>query len=947
VAEQAEPTQPEPLPTGTVTFLFSDIEGSTERWERERSAMQSAVQRHDAILREAISAHAGHVFKTVGDAFCAVFTRPEDAVASALDAQRAIDAEDFSQVGGLSVRIALHTGTSDERDGDYFGPTVNRVARLIAIGHGGQVLVSGITTELVQGTLPSQATLQDLGPHRLKDLTLPEQVYQLLAPGLRKEFPSLRSLGSLPNNLPLQLTSFVGRDREVAEIEALLKKHRVVTLVGSGGVGKTRTSLQVGANLLDGFGDGVWFVELAPIVDENLVPSAVAEVLGLDVSGKSDPLSALVASLRSKHLLLIMDNCEHLVAAAARVADAIVRGCPKARILASSRQGLGIAGEATFRMPSLAVPEPGAYAVVADAARYGAVELFVERAQAVDPHFALTDENAAAIGEICRRLDGIALAIELAAARVRMLSPQQLQRRLDERFRILTGGSRTALPRQQTLRALVDWSFDLLGDRERTVFRRTSVFVDGFTLEAANEVCSDQTIDEFEIFDTLSSLVDKSLVIADLVGAATRYRLLESTRAYAVERLAEAHERERLSERHLTYYEKLAQRGLAAYNALQDRGFDTVELHLEMENVRAALGWSLAGGDVHTGASLASALAPYGRIFTAEWIGWTDRCLAVLDPAETRLRAELKIRLGELLGNAGRTVRSEQEFDEVVALCRTANMVPSLIAALMGQSFLYLRLDRVDDLMRTIAEVESLAPADPLPRFRFKLLRHKARAAGYRGDFDAAVGLYRDIQALAREFGNDGAMLHALHTQAEFEHARGETARAIALITESLPRFRLLGREIGTVVLANLAAYHVALDQLDRAAAVGTEAVVTLERLAPDGVLVTIAIEHLALVLAISGDLVTAARIAGYTDANIERLGAAREYTEKFTRTRLVRVLDDLPAGELASLTAEGEGLTTGAAIAETLEAIRAFQRSRAAFEEAHSGAGESAGSSS
>jgi len=440
---------PAAIPSGTITFVFTDIEGSTQRWDRDRAAMELAVRRHDAIMRDAIAAHNGHVFKTIGDAFCAAFARPEDAVAAMFDAQRALGAEDFSAVDGIRVRAAIHTGTADERDRDYFGPAVNRVARLLGIAHGGQVLLSGVTSDLVQGSLPSQASLRDLGEHRLKDLSRPEYVYQLLGPDLIAEFPPLRSLNAMPNNLPRVTTSFIGREDEVADITALLAKHQLVTLVGSGGVGKTRTSLQVAANLLDGSGDGVWFIELAPLSSGDLIPGTVAETMGLTLPAEGDPVDLLVRALAKKRALFVFDNCEHLIGASARVIAAIVRGCPQIVTLASSRQGLGIAGEATYRMPPLTTPRDaeGASLTAADAPRYAAIALFVERARASDHRFVLTDENAPIVAEICRRLDGIALAIELAAARVKILSPKQLRDKLDERFRVLTGGSRDVLPR--------------------------------------------------------------------------------------------------------------------------------------------------------------------------------------------------------------------------------------------------------------------------------------------------------------------------------------------------------------------------------------------------------------------------------------------------------------------------------------------------------------------
>ncbi|MBD5635712.1 MAG: adenylate/guanylate cyclase domain-containing protein, partial [Candidatus Eremiobacteraeota bacterium] len=442
----------------------TDIEGSTQRWDRDCAAMETAVRRHDVLMREAIGRHGGHVFKTIGDAFCAAFSRPEDAVAASFDAQRALGAEDFAAVDGVRVRAAIHTGTADERDRDYFGPAVNRVARLLSIAHGAQVLVSGATSALVQGSLPPQTGLRDLGEHRLKDLSRPEHVYQLLGPNVVADFPPLRSLDAMANNLPCVITSFIGRKDEVAEIIALLTGHRLVTLVGSGGVGKTRTALQVAANSVDGSGDGVWFVELAPLSNGDLIPSTVAHTMGLTLPAEGDQIEHLVRALQKKRALLVFDNCEHLVEASARVIGAILRGCSQVAVLATSRHGLGIFGEATYRIPPLTTPSDagGASLSAAEASDYTAIALFVERARAADNRFALTDDNAAVVADICRRLDGIALAIELAAARVTILSPRQLRDKLDERFRILTGGKRDLLPRQRTLRALIDWSHDLL-----------------------------------------------------------------------------------------------------------------------------------------------------------------------------------------------------------------------------------------------------------------------------------------------------------------------------------------------------------------------------------------------------------------------------------------------------------------------------------------------------
>src|SRR6202011_2491721 len=447
--------KPASLPTGTVTFLFTDIEGSTQRWEAHRAEMARAVARHDKLVHAVVAKHGGFVFKTVGDAFCVAFSDPENAVAAALDAQRALSSEDFSSVGGVRARMAIHTGTTQERDGDYFGPTVNRVARLLAIGHGGQVLVSGTATDLLQGSMPAQASLRDLGEHQLRDLAFPEQVYQLVAPGLADIFPALRSLGALPNNLPRQATAFVGREQELADIKALLAKSQVVTLVGTGGVGKTRTALQVAADLLDGTGDGVWLVDLAQ-VSGDYVAATIAQVFNLQAQAGRDPLDDVRAYLKNKRLLLVVDNCEHVIGEITRVVAAIVKDCPRVVVLATSREGLNVHGEQVYRLPSLSVPPPGAVLSAEEALKRGAVALFVARASALYAQFSFTDDKAPVVADICRRLDGIALAIELAAARVTILNLKQLSQRLDERFRLLTGGDRTALPRQQTMRAAID-----------------------------------------------------------------------------------------------------------------------------------------------------------------------------------------------------------------------------------------------------------------------------------------------------------------------------------------------------------------------------------------------------------------------------------------------------------------------------------------------------------
>ncbi len=910
------------LPTGTVTFAFTDIEGSTARWERDRAAMQDAVRRHDALMRAAIARHDGVVFKTIGDAFCAAFARPEDAVAAMLDAQRALAAEDFPAIDGLRVRAAIHTGTTDERDGDYFGPAVNRVARLLAIGHGGQVLVSGVTADLVQGALPSQASLRDLGEHRLRDLARPEYVYQLVAPDLAADFPALRSLDVLPNNLPRTLTSFVGRETEIAEITALIDTNPLVTLVGSGGVGKTRTSLQIAANLLDGSGDGVWFIELAPLSSGDYIPTTIAQAMGLTLSAEGDPMVNLVNALKSKRMLLVFDNCEHMVEPAANVISAILRACPRVKILASSRQGLGLAGEATYRMPSLNVPRDADRSTLtaADSTRYAAISLFVERARAIDQRFGLTDENAPIVGDICRRLDGIPLAIELAASRVKMFSPQQINERLNERFRILTGGSRDVLPRQQTLRALIDWSHDLLDERERVLFRRLGIFVNGFTYEGAVAVAGDDDLDEFEIFDVLASLVDKSLVLAEPQADNVRYRLLESTRAYASERFEAAGERELLAGRHLSYLRNR----FAELWSTKERTARTTELSeaftAELEDLRFALDGALARSAPVEGAELLSFANHWVDLgLDAEAIRRYEQYISALSASESRLLSRLLINRAFYLGQRGHRANALNAAAEAVAHARASEDATELAGALRSFGLAAARAGRLDDAETALTEAEAIPSTSR--HLRHLLLTDRALLSQYRGDFATAIRVSEQIAKEQRALGNIRAEIAARLNIAECEYALGHSHRAIAVVHEVIPVLRTRADEaqLGGA-LANLAGYLIAIDDIPGSIAASRE---FIGRAASEKYYSNMveAIEHLALAYALRGDLARAAKQEGFANAALQRGDYARSTTETPTYTRLMTLLvDGIVPDELARLLTEGAALTPEAVIALALE---------------------------
>jgi len=609
-------------PTGTVTFLFTDIEGSTRRWEEQAEAMKIALARHDTILRSSIEAHGGHVFKTVGDAFYAAFPIAPDALASALESQRALSAETWGEIGELRVRMALHTGTAHGRDGDYFGPPLNRVARLLNAGHGGQTLLSLATQELVRDQLPEGAHLRDLGSHRLRDLIRPEQIFELVAPPLPANFPDLKTLDARPNNLQIQPTPLLGREREVEQACAQLRREdvRLLTLTGPGGTGKTRLGLQVAADLLDDYKDGVYFVALAPLSDPTLVISTIAQTLGVQQTGRSI-LQSLQDYLREKTLLLALDNFEQVTAAAPEVAG-LLANAPRLNILVTSRVPLHLRGEHEFAVSPLALPDCKHLPTLAALSQYASVELFIERARAVKPDFAVNNDNAPAVAEICVRLDGLPLAIELAAARVKLLSPQAMLARLKDPLKFLTGGARELSTRQQTLRGAIAWSHDLLDVNEKRLFRRLGVFVGGCTLETVEAVCNAGGDLGVDVFDGVASLVDKSLLrLLEASDGEPRFFMLETIREYALERLTESGENEELQNRHATFFLTFAEQAENELHGFQQMNW-LEKLEVEHDNLRAALGWLMRREEAQRGLHLAGALADFwvirGHIIEAD-----------------------------------------------------------------------------------------------------------------------------------------------------------------------------------------------------------------------------------------------------------------------------------------------------------------------------------------
>lgn len=762
------------LPTGTVTFLFTDIESSTLLLQRMgEDEYATLLGKHHAIMRQAIADCHGHEIDTQGDALFAVFTRAVDAVSAAVHAQRAL--ADLWRFNGteLRVRMGLHTGEATLSPTGYVGIDVHRAARISQVGHGGQVLLSESAAALVKNDLPEAVTLSDLGMHRLKDLQAAEHIHQLVVPGLTADFPPLKSLDVVANNLPLQLTDFVGRDNEIQDLKRRLcpapvpgdigrpRGGRLLTLTGTGGTGKTRLALQVAAELLGEFPDGVWLVEFAPLADPALVPQAIATALGVREQPGRPLLDSIVDSLRAKTTLLILDNCEHLINAAAGIANTLLRAAPSLKVLATSREGLGIDGEISYRVPSLSLPDARTKNVD-ELVRCESARLFLARAAAVQPHFRLTVQNVPAVSQIVRRLDGIPLAIELAAARCKLFSVEQIAARLDDHFRLLTGGSRTALPRQQTLRALIDWSYDLLSPEERSLLRRLAVFAGGATFEAIEAVAGQ----DMDVLDLLDHLVDKSLVIVEEQDASTRYRLLEMIRQYGRDKLFESGEAETIRNRHLDFYTKVVTQGVVyPYSPLDLTQYRT--LRIEYDNIRTAMAWGLESRSPQA-LQIVGVLTSYWERsgLMSEGIEWLEQTLAqsepptTLDDPVTRTRAQRRARalfaLGRLRFAQGTSVPGRAAVQASADLYRALGELPSLGMALGFMALIDRFLGNDAAALAGTSEAEALmreVRGDKLPLVLLLTIRSRF-AAEINHDLTTARRLAEESIAAARLAGN-------------------------------------------------------------------------------------------------------------------------------------------------------------------------------------------------
>ena len=807
------------FPSGTVTFLFTDIEGSTPLWEKHPEAMRAALAKHDSILKKSVESNNGQIIKTTGDGIHAVFSTVIDSVNAALDTQRGLQTSGFLKNSEVSIRVrmGMHTGEAELRDGDYFGGTLNRAARIMSIGHGGQILLSETTLQIAQEHLSSEISVRDLGQYQLKGLKQAEKIYQISTPDLQQEFPALKSLTQATNNLPAQLTSFIGRERELIEAQRKLGSAKLLTLIGPGGTGKTRLSLQIAVEQLINFNDGVWLVELAPISDPAFITAEVASVFDVREAQNIPLIQLLLDYLRAKDILLVIDNCEHIVEASAEIVDQILHTCPNLKIIASSREALGIDGETVYRVPPLKEDE--------------ATRLFIERAMKADSRFHLTEHNASAVAQICSRLDGIPLAIELAAARVKLFTPEQIAERLDDRFKLLTGGSRTALPRQQTLHALIDWSYQSLNEIEQRALCRLAVFSGGWTIEAAESV-----IDESEAMDGLMGLVNKSLVNVEEQVHESRFHFLETIRQYAMEKLLESGEAVQARDGHLDYMLGIAEKtDHRMFGTEPQEWFDQMEV--EHDNLRAAFEW---GTSNHPDKALKLAYAIAGfwtvRDHLNEARTW---CQALLEKTKSLPeldveRARVYAVLAWICVTSGEHKLGRTAAEQAISLGKQTNDIPTVAraygilaltsvflgdvpaaqqAATEGEAIArkygfrselafiltmrgWIPFFTRQDLAAAKARLDEAASIAREEGFRWAssfLAIGMAQAAVFMGDLEAAREGFRESSEIAMKMGNKRLVYMSQSELAHVLRAQGDLDEPLGIYKDLLPKWKELG----------------------------------------------------------------------------------------------------------------------------------------------------------
>ncbi|GCE14642.1 ATP-binding protein [Tengunoibacter tsumagoiensis] len=805
------------MPTGTITFLFTDIEESTRRWQRFPDIMKRTIARHDQLLHAVMHLHGGVVFKTVGDAFCVAFSTAGHAVQAAIDAQNALAAEPWAlEITPLRVRIAVHTGEAEQREADYFGQTLNHVARLLSAAHGGQVLLTGSTHALIEANIP----VVDLGVHFLKDIQQPEHIFQLVYSHQSIQFPPIKTLGHRRQNLPLQLTAFIGREQELTAISQLLgdQQIRLVTLIGPGGTGKTRLSIQVGSLLAESFPDGVYFVELATVRDISSVIPTIAQAIGVSKHWNLSLLDLLKEHLDAA-ILLILDNFEQVVQAGAFITELLL-ACPQLKVLISSREALHIDGEHEYHVSPLRVPFYDTSQSPQELLRWDAIALFLQQARAIKPDFELTAQNAAAIVEICCRLDGLPLAIELAAARINILPPQAMLKRISHSLKLLTGGERNRSERQRTLRNAIAWSYDLLDQNEKQLFAQLSIFAGGCTLEAIEQICQSTVSKEVDIFNVLHSLLTKSLIQQhEQIDEEPRFEMLTTIREFAQETLASEHYPP-LREMHATYYLELAEQAEPGLIGAEQKYWMQI-LKTEQENLQLAFSWSVQHLQVEAGLRMVSALWRFWLI-----VGQTEDTKQTLEellkldiqqPPSMRVKARALHGMGILAIHQGHLQQATHLAEEALALSLHLQDKELISRAYVTMADAALHQGAIQQATSLLEKSLHIKQETGDQRGMATLLNNLGNVAIKQGKLVDAAKLHAESLALFEKVGDEYAIASAFNNLGDVEKQLHHYEQAALLYQEGLKHSQALDYTIGIAIsqanLAEIALYQHVYDQ--------------------------------------------------------------------------------------------------------------------------------------
>ncbi len=911
------------LPTGTVTFLFTDIEGSTRLLQQLGEEFAGLLAEHQRLLREACETHAGSVVNIHGDSFFVAFPRAGDAINAAVQCQRALAAQVWTNGVSVRVRMGLHTGEAQISSSNYVGLDVHRAARIAAAAHGGQVLLSHTTYALVESSLPADVTVRDLGEHHLKDLRRSKHLYQLVIAGLPSDFPPLKSLASSPNNLPIQLTSFIGRSTEIGELKQLLSEWRLITLTGPGGSGKTRVALQVAAEMSESFRAGVFFVALATITDPRLVASTIAQSLGLTETTGRTIVDSLKDYLQGKSLLLVLDNFEQVIPAAPLVADLLV-ACSALKVLVTSREGLRLSGERVYSLPPLALPSLTPLPPLESLSHNAAVELFVQRAQAVRPSFRITHDTAPAVAEICHRLDGLPLAIELAAARIKLLPPRAMLARLEDRLEFLTGGARDTPARQQTLRNAIAWSYALLDESEQELFRRLSVLVGGCTDAAVEAVAGDQPA-RVLVLDQLGSLVDKSLLSqVEGIDGEPRFVMLEMLREFGLEELEASGEQETIRHRHASFFLALAEQAEASLGgAEQVQWMERMEQ--EHDNLRAALEWSTtAQGTEQISWRLAGALGHFWEV-RGHFSEGRERLSAILSKENAQGRTAARARL---LARAAELAYRQSDYPATLSLAGESLAIGREIADKPGIASALIKLGNAATEGGDYATASGYLE-EALTIWRELEDKHgTARAlisvgwAALRsGDYPLANARLEEALGLSRELGETRSMGFELSGLGEVALRQGDYVRATRLLEASLDLRRQLSNKWGVgVSLGTLGWVAMREGDWNRAVARLGESLEVRREIGDMGGSAW-CLERLAEVTLAQAQPEKAARLFGAAAALRASIGSVidpadqPEYDRRRTSLRA-----ELGEERFAAAWDEGRAMTLGQAVAHALE---------------------------